>query len=163
MGSSQPLTFEQLYQAELASLVNLATFILGSRPAAEDAVHDSFLKLHATWFEADNPQAYVRRAVVNRCRDLLRSNKRLTAKLHLMGNETVAPSSDTGLDATAELLGALSRLEPRRRLIIVLRYYGGYQLAEIAEMLELPRGTVESNIYRGLDQLEGLLPDASRV
>ena len=53
-----------------------------------------------------------------------------------------------------ELLAELARLSPEHRAVIVLRYLLEYTPGEIAELLELPRGTVNSRLRRGLDALK---------
>ncbi len=42
-------------------------------------------------------------------------------------------------------------------MIIVLRFYGDYRLSEISELLQLPEGTVRSNLYRGIDELREMI------
>jgi RNA polymerase sigma-70 factor (ECF subfamily) len=51
------------------------------------------------------------------------------------------------------VVAALAELSPEHRAVIVLRHLLEYTPAEIAELLELPRGTVNSRLRRGLDQL----------
>ncbi len=51
------------------------------------------------------------------------------------------------------LLAALAALPPDQRAVVVLRYMLEYTPGEIAEMLDLPRGTVNSRLRRGLDSL----------
>ena len=53
-----------------------------------------------------------------------------------------------------ELLAELGRLSPEHRAVIVLRYLLEYTPGEIADLLELPRGTVNSRLRRGLDALK---------
>ena len=53
-----------------------------------------------------------------------------------------------------ELLRELGHLSPEHRAVIVLRYLLEYTPGEIAELLELPRGTVNSRLRRGLDSLK---------
>ena len=50
------------------------------------------------------------------------------------------------------IVQALSRLAPEQRAVIVLRHLLEYTPGEIAELLELPRGTVNSRLRRGLDE-----------
>src|SRR5207253_1221360 len=57
---------------------------------------------------------------------------------------------------------AAARLSPEHRAVIVLRYLLEYTPGEIAELLELPRGTVNSRLRRGLDQLGGRLEEGDR-
>jgi RNA polymerase sigma-70 factor (ECF subfamily) len=56
-----------------------------------------------------------------------------------------------------ELLRELDRLSPEHRAVIVLRYLLDYTPGEIAELLEIPRGTVNSRLRRGLDSLKDRL------
>jgi RNA polymerase sigma-70 factor (ECF subfamily) len=51
------------------------------------------------------------------------------------------------------MVAALAELSPEHRAVIVLRHLLDYTPGEIAELLELPRGTVNSRLRRGLDQL----------
>jgi RNA polymerase sigma-70 factor, ECF subfamily len=61
-----------------------------------------------------------------------------------------------------EVLAALAALSPEHRAVIVLRYLLEYSPGEIARALELPRGTVNSRLRRGLDSLETRLKEMER-
>jgi RNA polymerase sigma-70 factor (ECF subfamily) len=61
-----------------------------------------------------------------------------------------------------EVLAALHELSPEHRAVVVLRYVLEYAPGEIAQALELPRGTVNSRLRRGLDALEARLREAER-
>src|SRR3984957_7645225 len=68
-----------LYQAHAVGLIRLAIVMLGDRAAAEDVVQDAFLGLYRHWDRLDDPGnalAYVRSAVLNRCRNALRQRGR---------------------------------------------------------------------------------------
>jgi RNA polymerase sigma-70 factor (ECF subfamily) len=58
---------------------------------------------------------------------------------------------------SGEVVAALASLSPDHRAVIVLRYVLEYSPGEIARMLELPRGTVNSRLRRGLDALQGVV------
>jgi RNA polymerase sigma-70 factor (ECF subfamily) len=58
-----------------------------------------------------------------------------------------------GQEASGELLAALAALAPDQRAVVVLRYLLEYTPGEIAGMLDLPRGTVNSRLRRALDAL----------
>jgi DNA-directed RNA polymerase specialized sigma24 family protein len=78
-----------------------------------------------------------------------------------------APGSedfDTGdLGTFSEGVAAgLASLPPDQRAVIVLRYLLEYSPGEIADMLELPRGTVNSRLRRGLDRLEAIVDREQR-
>ena len=59
--------------------------------------------------------------------------------------------------ADRAVLEALGRLPPDQRAVIVLRHLLGYTPGEIARALDLPRGTVNSRLRRGLDAMRGEL------
>jgi RNA polymerase sigma-70 factor, ECF subfamily len=68
-----------------------------------------------------------------------------------------AAAAVRGGGRSEELAGALASLVPEQRAVIVLRYLLDYTPGEIAELLDLPRGTVNSRLRRGLDRLGGEL------
>jgi RNA polymerase sigma-70 factor (ECF subfamily) len=59
-----------------------------------------------------------------------------------------------------EVLAALAELSPEHRAVVVMRYVLDYTPGEISRALELPRGTVNSRLRRGLDALESRLREA---
>jgi len=58
--------------AEVGEVVRLAVALTGSDATAEDLVHDAFVRVHAHWRRVENPNAYLRAAVVNACRSAAR-------------------------------------------------------------------------------------------
>jgi len=65
-----------------------------------------------------------------------------------------APVDEPGADMASETVAAMRRLSPEHRAVIVLRHLLGYTPGQIARLLELPRGTVNSRLRRGLDELK---------
>jgi RNA polymerase sigma-70 factor (ECF subfamily) len=63
--------------------------------------------------------------------------------------------------SSGDVLGALAALPPEQRAVVVLRHLLGYTPGEIARLLRLPRGTVNSRLRRGLDALAEPLRDAA--
>lgn len=139
--------FAAFYEAEVVRQVRSATLILGSRPAAQDVVHDVFVEMYQRWDGGIvEPGSYLRRAVVNRSRDALR--RRATARRF---RATLRPDDVPEIDAP--LYDALATLPFKHRTALVLRYYLGLTEAEIAEALGCPSGSVGPWIRRGLDRL----------
>jgi RNA polymerase sigma-70 factor (sigma-E family) len=138
--------FEALYEREYAPMIRVAFLLLDSQPAAEEAVHDAFAKVYERWRKVDDPGAYLRTCVVNRCRDLQR-RRRLERERH--------PDPGRGYDelGARELLDALAALPMKQRAAVVLRFYEGRSEAEIAEALGVAPGTVKSMVSRALAQL----------
>lgn len=140
--ADQTRALEALYRAEYTGMVRLAYTLVGSNAEAEDLVQDSFVEVSRRLHEIRKPGAYLRTAVVSRCRSALR--RRRVIDLH-------PPEPPAGLASDAgELWDVLNRLPEDQRIAVVLRYYGGYRASEIAKILEMPGATVRSHLRRGL-------------
>jgi DNA-directed RNA polymerase specialized sigma24 family protein len=136
---------EVLYRAEYSGMVRLAYTVVGDLAEAEEVVQDSLLEVFRRWDEIRRPGAYLRCAVVSRCRSALQ-RRRLMA-LH--------PPEPPGLcSETRELWDVLAKLTEDQRVAVVLRFYGGYRASEIATILDMPSATVRSHIRRGLAVLK---------
>ncbi|WP_223837544.1 RNA polymerase sigma factor [Streptomyces venezuelae] len=161
-GSSHPPTVSELYHAHRLGMVRLAVLLVDDLATAEDVVQDAFTALyrrhgeHIT--EVDNALGYLRTAVVNTSRSVLR--RRRTARAWIPPAAGEAPSAEERVvldEAHREVLAALGRLTPRRRQVLVLRYWAELSEAEIADTLGISRGAVKSNASRALDALERIL------
>ena len=153
------------YQAEL---VRLAAFILADKPAAEDIVQDVFVRLqHRLRQHGDlldrvgGPLPYLRSAVINGCRSALR--RRVLIRRHADRDLPCPPLSAEEAALLSEdrrqVLAALATLPPRRREVLVMRFYLGLSEAEIAATLGISPGTVKSSAARGLDSLARALKE----
>lgn len=134
-----------LYADRRVALVRLAYLLTSDREVAEEVVHDAVLALRPRWDGIVDPPAYLRTAVVNRCRSWLRRQR--TARAY-------APprAEDVGLGAD-ELWDALATLGDRHRTAIVLRFYEDLPDAVIAEALGCRPATVRTLVRRGLHAL----------
>ncbi|MCX5010195.1 SigE family RNA polymerase sigma factor [Streptomyces sp. NBC_00555] len=157
-----PPTVTALYHAHRLRMVRLAVLLVDDLATAEDVVQDAFTALyrrhgeHIT--EVDNALGYLRTAVVNTSRSVLR--RRRTARAWTPAAPADVPSAEAHVvidEAHREVLAALGRLTPRRRQVLVLRYWADLSEAEIASTLGISRGAVKSNASRGLDALERIL------
>lgn len=141
--------FAAFYQGALAPSVRLAHLIVGSPSVAQDLVQDVFLSIHARWATIDNPEAYLRTAVINRCRSAQR--RQIVERLHLRRRTEWVPATIPEVDET---WAAVRRLPVDQRTVLVLRFYADLSLAEIAAELGKPIGTVKSTLHRGLARLK---------
>ncbi|MFD9407521.1 RNA polymerase sigma factor [Streptomyces sp. NPDC059989] len=161
-GDPQPPTVTELYHAHRLRMVRLAVLLVDDLATAEDVVQDAFTALyrrhgeHIT--EVDNALGYLRTAVVNTARSVLRRRRTVRAWTPPPAVDVPSAESSVVLDeAHREVLAALGRLTPRRRQVLVLRYWADLSEAEIATTLGISRGAVKSNASRGLDALERIL------
>jgi RNA polymerase sigma-70 factor (sigma-E family) len=149
-----------LYRQHHADLVRLALLLVGDRGCAEDVVQDVFTRLCARgrMVAQDSTLAYVRTAVVNGCRSVLR-RRALTRRIAVT-RAGPWPQMQESAEHTAMLaedrrlvLAALAALPSRRREVLVLRFYLGLPVAEVAAMLGISQGSVKSATARGLGAL----------
>ena len=148
--------FEALFRVYWPQAFRAAFLVVHDAAAAEDIAQEAFLAAlrHLDRFDRSRPfGAWLHRIVVNRAIDFARSRQlRNEAGLE----ETVARERRTEL--SDDVIDALADLTPEHRGVIVLRHLLGYTPGEIAELLDLPRGTVNSRLRRGLDTLKERLP-----
>ena len=156
----QRLDLAALFRRHHLELVRLALLLVGDRPTAEDVVQDVFARLQArdrhVASRDDGGLAYARQAVVNGCRSVLRHRAtvyRVSAVLDGPGVQDSAEGQALLAEDRRQVLAALSQLPPRRREVLVLRYYLGLSEAEIAATLGISAGAVKSSAARGLAAL----------
>lgn len=156
--TAAPLTLEDLYRQHRMRLVRLAILLVDEPATAEDVVQEAFAGLHRNWGGLRDAQAavgYLRTAVVNGSRSVLRRRK--TARDYTPPHTANARSAESLAMLTAEhqaVVNALSKLPPRQREVLVLRYYGDLSEAEIADATGISKGTVKSTASRALDALQ---------
>ncbi|MFF5704968.1 RNA polymerase sigma factor [Streptomyces sp. NPDC012794] len=158
----RPPTVSELYHAHRLGMVRLAVLLVDDLGTAEDVVQDAFTALYRRHgeqiSEVDNALGYLRTSVVNASRSVLR--RRRTARAWIPPVTADVPSAEASVvlgEAHREVLAALGELTPRRRQVLVLRYWADMSEAEIAETLGISRGAVKSNASRALDALERIL------
>ena len=144
---------EALFRLHWPRAYRAAYLVVHDAAAAEDIAQESFLAAVRNLDRFDRRRPFgpwLHRIVVNRAIDWVRA-RQLRAEAEL-AESVSAPAADAPLDGT--LLAALAALPPDHRAVIVLRHLLGYTPGEIAELLGLPRGTVNSRLRRGLDSLK---------
>jgi RNA polymerase sigma-70 factor, ECF subfamily len=146
---------EQLFRAHWGRAYRAALLVVGDAAAAEDIAQESFLAAVRALDRFDRRRPFgpwLHRIVVNRAIDWGRA-RALRRELALDGVAEPAAAEAVRGDRAEEVAGALASLVPEQRAVIVLRYLLDYTPGEIAELLDLPRGTVNSRLRRGLDRL----------
>jgi RNA polymerase sigma-70 factor (sigma-E family) len=147
----------ELYRRHVTGLVRLALMLVGDQPSAEDVVQEAFLGLYRNWpglDDRDQVDGYLRVAVVNGSRGVLRARRR--AWLRPVRHDPPVWSAEAAAMATEErrqVLAAVAGLPRRQREVLALRYYAGLTDAEIASVLGVSRGTVTSTASRALSVL----------
>jgi len=144
--------FEALFRAHWPSAYRAAYLVVHDAAAAEDIAQEAFLAAVRNLDRFDRRRPFgpwLHRIVVNRAIDWSR-RRALRGEVELHDSPVEQGERDVGSDAVA----AMRNLSPEHRAVIVMRHLLGYTPGEIARLLELPRGTVNSRLRRGLDELK---------
>jgi RNA polymerase sigma-70 factor (ECF subfamily) len=144
---------ERLFREHWPRAYRAAHLVTGDAAAAEDIAQEAFLAAVRNLDRFDRRRPFgpwLHRIVVNRAIDWTRARK-LRAEVEL-GDYHPAPAAPE-LDGSA--LARIAELTPEHRAVVVLRYVLEYTPGEIAELLDLPRGTINSRLRRGLDHMKG--------
>ena len=155
--------FEEMYAQYADDVLRMAYFYLADKQKAEDVCQDVFVKLytHGESIAPGREKAWLLRVTVNCCRDLWRSAwlKRVvlgapTLEMIPAQNETIEQREEK-----AELMRTIQKLPTVFREVILLHYYQDLGIAEIAQLLNLPEGTISSRLSRARKKLESLLKE----
>jgi RNA polymerase sigma-70 factor, ECF subfamily len=153
-GSAEAL--ETLFRREWPRAYRAAYLVVHDAAAAEDIAQEAFLAAVRALDRFDRRRPFgpwMHRIVVNRAIDVARA-RTLRREVDASAAESVeAPPDPPSLAVSDALLDALRRLGPEQRALVALRYLFDYTPGEIARVLEVPRGTVNSRLRRALDRL----------
>lgn len=149
----------ELYRAHRGELVGLAVSYVHDRSTAEDVVHEVFASFLTV--ELRNPDAAVGYLVVstkNRALDVLRRRPPIVdGEPFESGCEPSAEDLALQRFERTDVREALRSLSRQQRAVLVLRFYGGLIVPEIAEALQVSQGTVKSHAARGKAALATVL------
>jgi RNA polymerase sigma-70 factor (ECF subfamily) len=155
---------EALFREHWPRAYRAAYLVVQDGPAAEDIAQEAFLAAIRALDRFDRRRPFgpwLHRIVVNRAIDWARA-RALRAEVG-DGQLAAVAEDDRPSDAfSPPVVAALSELSPDNRAVIVLRHLLEYTPGEIAELLELPRGTVNSRLRLGLDDLADRLEREGR-
>jgi RNA polymerase sigma-70 factor (ECF subfamily) len=149
-GSASDL--EALFRQHWPRAFRAAYLVTHDAAAAEDIAQEAFLSAVRALDRFDRRRPFgpwLHRIVVNRAIDWTRA-RRLRSEVELTESAAVVDPPDP---AGGETLARLARLSPEQRAVVVMRYLLDMTPGEIATALDLPRGTVNSRLRRGLDSL----------
>jgi len=164
LAGSEP-DLEVLFHRHWPRAYRAAFLIVHDHAAAEDIAQEAFLAAVRTLERFDRRRRFgpwLSAIVANRAIDWVRAR----SARHETGQEPAEPAAapeQRTRSYSEELLAALAALSPEHRVVVVLRYVLEYTPGEIAQALELPRGTVNSRLRRGLDAMEQTLRQTEQL
>ena len=174
VGAGEVRAFEVVFDRHAGPAYSLAYRMCGSRALAEDIVQEAFLSLWRSGTGYDRARGSVRSwvlsAVHNRAVDALRrkgaksgrdvSDEGIAERLRAPDSTDVQVEQR---DQARRVRGALGTLPDDQRQVIELAYFGGLSHTQIAEVLDLPPGTVKGRMRLGLSKMRSALGETERV
>ncbi len=143
-------TFDAFFTSSYPRMVRFAAALLPASLSPEDAVQEAYARTFPRFASLDDPDAYVRRAIVNQATGLFRRRGTARSKEPLLRPDDASREYDT-------LLPALDALPARQRAALILRFYQQCTEAEIAAALGCRPGTVKSLLSRGVAALRKVI------
>ena len=146
----------ELYAEHAPRAGRLAYLLVGDRDLAEDIVQEAFVRVAGRLWTLRSPdafEAYLRQTILNLARGYMRRRRRERAYLDRQRDSRRDEITGPDLSVRDELFRGLSRLTPRQRAAVVLRFYVDLSEQQTGELLGCPVGTVKSLVSRGLDAL----------
>ena len=153
-------SFTDLYKEHHRRVLNLCAYLLKSRHAAEDAAHDVFFRAQnkLETYERTLPFAnWILKMASNHCIDILRRRgleKRLfenddPESLNVSSPQLSPLGQVLSAEQTKIVQRAVNALPDKYRIPIVLTYYSEFNYDQIAAILQIPRNTVATLLFRG--------------
>ena len=169
---AEAAAFEIVYDRHASAAFSLAYRMCGARQAAEEVVQEAFLSIWRSGARYDRRRGSVRTWILgithHRAIDALRRGT--VQDRHRASDEGIEERFEaderTDLEVARreeaqEVRGALEELPADQRRAIELAYFGGFTQSEIAEMLDVPIGTVKGRMRLGLEKMRGRLEPTS--
>jgi RNA polymerase sigma-70 factor, ECF subfamily len=166
----EPRAFEVIFDRHSSAAFSLAYRMCGRRAMAEDVVQEAFLSLWRSGARYDRRRGSVRNWVLgvvhNRAIDVFRRG--VVREGRNVSDEGIAerlPADEqtdmevARRDEARHIQGALDELPAEQRKVVELAYFGGFSHTQIAEMLQLPAGTVKGRMRLALTKMRIALGD----
>ena len=145
--------FAQFMVASWPSLNRFAYLLCGNVPDAEELAQAALVRAYLSWGTIQrkaSAESFARTCMV---RVHLNERRRLGRDRRAVQRLASHPTESAGTPESDELWVCLTRLPPRQRTVLVLRYYEGLSEREIAEVMGISTGTVKSQASKALGAL----------
>ena len=158
--------FEALAIGAADRLFVIARLILRDAHLAEDAVQEALVHAWRDLPRLRDPErfdAWLRRLLVNACADQGRHRRRWSAEIQIVRAEPATNDATGSMADRDQLERGFRRLKPEQRAAVVLHFYLGLTLAEVADTLGIPEGTAKSRLHYATETLRAALDADART
>lgn len=149
--------FAELFRAEYPGIVGELTVFMGDRDAAVDVVQEAFVRLWGRWARIstyDRPGAWVRRVAIRLASRRLR-RERLGRRIL----QRLRPAGAVDSPGDVDVLRAVRDLPERQRTAVVLHYFRGFPVSEVAGVMGCADGTARVHLHRARERLREVLDE----
>lgn len=136
----------------------LAYYYVKNHHDAMDVLQESILKGYSNLSKIKDEEAiekYLNRIIINTAIDFIRKNSKMIFTNDECLKETMVEDSESNINYVIE------NLEPNLKSIIVLKYFHGYKIGEVAEILDISVSTVKNRMHKALKQLRSEIKEES--
>jgi len=158
--AQDPQSFAELFERTKNLVYKTAYLMLGSAEEAEDALQEVFVLVYKSLSSFDPRKGalttWLHRITVNYCLGVRRKrhvDSRPLEEDELEQLSDPRPSGMARLEDAQTMAQAIQSLSDKQRVVVILRYYWDLPYSEIAEILDIPLGTVKSRLERALHSL----------
>ncbi len=159
--------FEALYHLTKSTAYQTAFRILQNEDDVQDAMQNAYIKANSKLAELKNPEkfeSWLKSIVENECKNYIKKEKRISSPIVFLKHKTEYNSEEWREPIPQEYMEreelrdsvthVLEKLSPETKACIVLFHFEDKTLEQIAEILDIPLGTVKSRLYNGRKQIE---------
>lgn len=145
-----------------STLFHVSFSILHNEQDCADAVQEAILKAYESRHKLKEIRyfkTWIVRIVINECYSILRKKKRF----QIFDDAVQEGNANLGSYVKEEyidLYRAINRLSEKEKICVILYYLEDYSVAETADVLKIPTGTVKSRLSHARKELKGLLGEA---
>jgi RNA polymerase sigma-70 factor (sigma-E family) len=153
--SGVPVELELFCATEYPPVHGFLALYIGDAGVAAELAQDAFVRVCRDWSRVEHmerPGAWVHRVAVNLANSWFRRRRAERRAVQRVASMP-PPAGPHGIETAPAVRAALDELEPAVRAVIVLRYFADLTVAETAEVLGVPEGTVKTRTRRGLEEL----------
>lgn len=150
-------TFCKYIKRYETDMFRFAKSLVGNQADGEDAMQESILKAYEkidTLRSRRKFKAWIFQILANECYKILRNQKKqeITDPFQFPETKSVRIENEDG-----EILSYILKMQKQYQEVLILYYYDEFSIKEIADILDIPQGTVKSRLARGRKQLRDLL------
>jgi RNA polymerase sigma factor (sigma-70 family) len=156
VGRGESAAFEVLVRLYERAAWTTAWRIMRDYHAAQDVTQEAFLEAYRRMGQLRRPHLFGIWLLRIVHRLALRASRRNRPAAMLESSQPIAPVEQAEPRFAHRLLDAVASLPEHERLVVVLRYFGGHSIAEVAQLVGRPVGTVTKQLSRALDRLRSL-------